>query len=193
MKTRFSNGLAAVAVAGGCVGLFLLGFATAPGQEAQEAMTVVSSQAIARDIPTYVQEARSVVIGTVADVGQAYEVEGDANCETIVQRDVGLKVERVLRGRREPAYLTLAVEGGSVGPHRVVAEDEASFHVGERVLLFVGENTAGDAVVFAGAYGKLAISEDGETVAGNAGLRRPLAEVVDEILAAPDLDEPRPE
>lgn len=182
MKTSSSNVVLLLTSGALCLGAFGVGFATSP-LAAVGTTTVVSSQVIARDIPTYTREARSVVLGTVVSIGEPYQFDLGVNCETTIRHDVRLKVERVLRGESQSADLSLIVEGGTIGMDRVVAEDEAAFRVGERVIVFVGTNEDGDNVVFAGAYGKLTVSRDGDSVVGNAGFQRPLQALIDEIQA----------
>ena len=176
--------VALVASGGLCIGSFVAGFATAPWPPAQGITSVVSSQVVARDIPTYTRQAKSVVVGTVVEIGDPYEFDLGVNCETTIRHDVTVAVERVLHGEDEGSQVTLAVEGGSIGNETVTAQDEAAFRDGERVLVFVGTNEDGDDIVFAGAYGKLTVSKDGASVFGNAGLQLPLQAVIDEIQAA---------
>lgn len=87
---------------------------------------------VARDIPAYTRDASAIIIGTVQSV------DGDG---------IEIEVEEILKGDLQMSKIAvLADEEGGV-----------SFVPGEKVLLFVGTNDAGNYIVYAGLFGKYLI------------------------------------
>ena len=118
----------------------------------------VHSIVITRDINVYTQSADAIVVGEVVEVSDPYFREGTQ----MIQRDVMVNVDEVLKGDEDMTDVTLIVEGGQIGRKRVIMEDGVRLTEGEKVLLFLGTNSDDEYVVFAGPYGKYLIDENDE-------------------------------
>ena len=159
--------------------LALGGFATLRLMPTPPSSVVIHDLVVARDISVYAEQSDAVVIGTVVEIGGAHW----ARDHTMIQREVELSVEQTLKGDPTVTRRQVVVEGGTVGERSVMVEDGVRFTPGERVLLFLGRNARDDLGVFAGAYGKYSIDDQG-TAVSVGDYRAPLEDLQDEILDA---------
>lgn len=138
-----------------------------------------SSSIIGGGVPVYSKMADAIVIGVVDEVGKPYwQEEAQDKNHDMIQRDVTLHVEEVLKGN-DMEGLTLVLQGGTIDDTEVIAGDEAKLRKGERVLLFVGTNADEEYVVFAGAAGKYLIDADDN--ARNIDTKMPLEDLKADI------------
>lgn len=138
----------------------------------------VHSLVIARDIPVYTHESAAIIVGVVQEVSEPYWGDDHA----MVQRDVEIAVDEVLKGDPQMTDVTVTMEGGKIGKERFIVEDAVRFQLDEEVLLFLGVNHEEDYVVFAGPYGKYLISDDGTVVSSIGDFTMPLDDLKEEIL-----------
>lgn len=117
---------------------------------------------MARDITTYTQQSDLIIIGKVTEVNDPYVI-GDT---VTLQQDAQIDVQEVLKG--DPAIKSVKVEGlanqieGGYWPEKL-ATLKGTYGLlvsGEKVLLFVGKETSGRYVVFAGPLGKYLIDDN---------------------------------
>ncbi|MFA6888583.1 MAG: hypothetical protein WC254_03735 [Candidatus Woesearchaeota archaeon] len=101
---------------------------------------------IARDIPYYTHDASAIIIGTVQEVNSPY----------VKIEYVTIGVDEVLKGDSQMTNVTIYVDKHIV--------DGVSFVLGENVLLFLGTDTEGSFIDYAGPYGKYLINDEGTTV-----------------------------
>jgi len=103
------------------------------------------------------KRADMVVLGTVIELKSAWDAK-----YTAIHTDVTLAVEHVLAGRREEEVVTLQVAGGSVRGIGMRTSHDATFQVGERVIVFLDRRAVPSTVVGM-QQGKFAVT--GNTVA----------------------------
>ncbi|MFA4815580.1 MAG: hypothetical protein WC924_01840 [Candidatus Gracilibacteria bacterium] len=146
----------------------------------------VQSSYIARDINLYTESVPVIVIGSVAKVGEPY-LRDDRGLTS--QQNIQIRVEEVLKGDLSISNLSILIEGGQTVLVKdeqkgvVSGDDSAFFTIGENVLLFLGTNSYGDYVVFAGPNGKYLIDEQ-NTVTSIGDFEMPLKELRAKINAA---------
>jgi len=87
------------------------------------------------------KRADMVVLGTVIELKSAWDAK-----YTAIHTDVTLAVERVLAGRQEEEVM-LQVAGGSVRGIGMRTSHDATFQVGERVIVFLDRRTVPSTVV----------------------------------------------
>lgn len=132
-------------------------------------------------IPEYSKMADAIVIGVVEEVGQPYWQETQDEQHDLIQRDATIRVEEILKGETNIIDLTLVLQGGTIGDTSVLAENEAKFKQGEKVLLFIGTNSEGDNVVFAGSSGKYLINQEETEVTSTGNIKMPLDKLIEQI------------
>lgn len=159
---------------------FTLGLAAAPEADEGSTTILVSDLAIARDFDTYSKLADAIVIGKVGRSSEPYMRMDEA----MVQRDVRFEVSDVLKGDFAWDEITVVVEGGTLDRQTIVVEEAARLNSGEECLLFLGTNTQGEFVVFAGPQGKYLIN--GSRVVGADNFGASLSELENRILDALD-------
>ena len=179
---QLAASLLAIGTAGG-----LLGVAYAVQHEIEPSPTatttlVMHQSVLARDITVYARAADAIVIGTVKDVHAPRFQPG----VRFVERSAIVDVTEEIKGSFPDGTVTVALPGGTAQGLTVLVEDSAELAAGERVLLFLGTNTANEYVIFAGPLGKYAL--DGRDIATSPGdFKMPLAELQSEIFEALDL------
>ncbi|MFH1224757.1 MAG: hypothetical protein V1676_03045 [Candidatus Diapherotrites archaeon] len=141
------------------------------------------------------KHSESVVIGRVTEIlpskwdtpdgGRPTDVASDASIYT----DIIIQVDKVVKGS-VPSSVVVRTLGGQVGDDGMIAEGEAEFKVGEKVLLFLTTNDPSDNTtsnggahywVVAGMHGRFAITDDSFAVRPNVPeqyQRLPLEEVL---------------
>lgn len=88
---------------------------------------------VERDFPDLVERAEDIVVGTVADVGNAQKPSGEP-ITLVTVADL-----TVLKGSADDT-VTLEFYGGEVGDYAVRVPDMPTFKPGERVVLFIAGN-----------------------------------------------------
>lgn len=130
---------------------------------------------VERDFPDLVQRAEDVVVGTVAEVGNAQKPSGEP-ITLVTVSDL-----TVLKGDASDS-ITLEFYGGPVGDYAVRVPDMPTFKPGERVVLFIagnGENVCPLVGVWQGSFRvRYDDSRDTEIVTTNGGT--PIAGIVDD-------------
>lgn len=116
---------------------------------------------VARDITSYTNQADVIVVGTVREVNDPYITS--ATGITLLQ-DAQVDVLEVLKGDRNMKNVKVSrladqIEGFSPENISALKGKTGLLKPGEKVLLFLGKDSAGDFVVFGGPYGKYLIDE----------------------------------
>ncbi len=65
----------------------------------------------------------------------------DLNSDDIIYTDVTISVDKYLKNPQNSQEVIVRILGGNVNKDAMSAEDEPSFKVGEKVLLYLGEDT----------------------------------------------------
>ncbi len=145
------------------------------------------SSYVGRDIAQYSKDVNAIILGSVSDVGEPY-LRDDRGLTS--QQDIKISVSEVIKGDiKANSDISLLIEGGqnvliSENQKTVVrSEESALFSEGEKVLLFLGMNSRGDYVSYAGPYGKYLIDEQ-LNVTSIGGFEMSLSELKDKIKAA---------
>ena len=123
---------------------------------------VVGAHAMSVIAPTFDQlvgAATTVVRGVVTDV---HCVSVDTPQGTAIQTLVTFHVERVLKGNAN-ADLTLNFLGGKLGARTLTVLGMPTFKVGDREIVFVGDNGHAICPVLAAGYGRYHVRHDRAT------------------------------
>jgi hypothetical protein len=129
----------------------LVGVVLSPGMGAT-AMTSFSLQQLS-------QGAETIVLGTVTN-----QVSGWNTSHTAIYTDVTVNVEEVIKGVAGPE-VTFRIAGGEVGPIGMRTSTDPTFHIAERVIVFL--RTAGTtAQLFGLQQGKFTVNDGTVTQEG---------------------------
>lgn len=145
----------------------ITGFAsvTALQQPAEEKVVHVGIALVPLDVSDLSKDATHVIIGTVADVVAGPTQHDEKHSTTRGFTDVVIDVEKDLAGTYKDDQITVRTLGGMAGDVKIVAEDEAKFVRGEKVVVFVNQaesNTVwGDSfVVYGRDQGKYTVIDE---------------------------------
>lgn len=158
------------------VGVAALINSTAPvpptvGSDEALGMTSVTSAAWPSevlDISFLDKYSESVVIGRVIEILPSRwdtpdgKKPADIMLDFSIYTDVIIKVDKIVKGST-PAILVVRTMGGQVGDDLMFAEDEASFELGENVLLFLTREGTHYRIT-GWEYGKFSITDDNQAV-----------------------------
>ena len=150
-----------------------------------ETTVFVHDTVLARNIPLFSHEASGIIVGTIHAIGPARWSPDHAT----VEREVMVDVEEDLKGDFQSSQVVVAVEGGSVPGRTVLVGEGVGLEQGEHVLLFLGRNTRGEFVVFAGPVGKYLIDDAG-VVTSVGEFSMSLTELENQIFDALEHDTP---
>ncbi|MEK7281509.1 MAG: hypothetical protein AAB037_04055 [Chloroflexota bacterium] len=89
----------------------------------------------ATDVPELSRSAKAIMVGAVVDKLPSRKFV-DEHEETIIYTEWVVGVQRRVKGEAADR-ITIRTLGGRVGPTEMVAEDQPTLQVGERVLLFL--------------------------------------------------------
>ena len=89
----------------------------------------------ATDVPELSRSAKAIMVGAVVDNLPSRKFV-DEHEETIIYTEWVVGVQRRVKGEAADR-ITIRTLGGRVGPTEMVAEDQPTLQVGERVLLFL--------------------------------------------------------
>lgn len=132
------------------------------------------SSYLARSIPSYTQEVPAIVIGTVTKVSDPYV---ELTISEVLKGDASMNTVNVLVRNHE------IVQIDGTGKTIIPGKDPRLFVEGEHVLVFLGMNSQGEYVSYAGPYGKYLIdSENNTTSIGDFAM--PLSELKAKIQEA---------
>lgn len=121
----------------------------------------------------------SIVIGTTLDISSKWNTPDGKKSITdsndFIYTDVDIKSEEYLKNPSSAEIITVRVLGGTVGQDTSDVEDQPSFKTGEKVLIFLKEDTdprtkdiGGKHLVVAGLIqGKITISENNDVTIGD--------------------------
>lgn len=122
----------------------------------------------------------SIVIGTTLDVSSKWNTPDGkksttADSKDFIYTDVDIKSEEYLKNPLGKEIVTVRVLGGTVGQDISDVEDQPSFKTGEKILIFLKEDTdprtkdiGGKHLVVAGLIqGKIVISENNDVTIGD--------------------------
>lgn len=110
-----------------------------------QAQTIIHSGTMVEiGVPELTLRAKSVVVGTVADKLPSRK-SVDRQGDPIIYTDWVVEVQRMVKGEAAER-ITVRTLGGRVGLTEMVAEDQPTFQVGERVLLFLNNQDRDGAI-----------------------------------------------
>jgi len=107
---------------------------------------------IKMEVEDLTEEADVILIGKVTEI----TTHGG---ERMIYRRVEVEVERYLKNPLDSPEVFIRVLGGQIGETGVWVEDQPSFDVGERVLVFIYEESGGAYQVVGGPQGKYTLTE----------------------------------
>lgn len=122
----------------------------------------------------------SIVIGTVLDISSKWStIDGkkpaNVGSNDFIYTDVDIKSGEYLKNPSNAEIITVRVLGGTVGQDNSDVEDQPSFKTGEKILIFLKEDSdprtkdiGGKHLVVAGLIqGKIVISENNDVTIGD--------------------------
>lgn len=114
-------------------------------------------------------------------IGKVTEKKSQWNADrTSIYTLVTLAVEQWLKGQSGNNKMVIKVPGGEVGGITQQVEDAASFHTGEKALVFLSRNDDGTTGVVGGFQGKTTI-EGGNVVSSNQSLNDFISQIKAEV------------
>lgn len=141
----------------------IAGLASVAAQQPTEEKVVHAGIALVPlNVADLSKDSTHVIIGTVADIAAGPTQHDEKHSTLRAFTDVVIDVEKDIAGTYKGDQITVRTLGGMVGDVRIVAEAEAKFTEGERVVAFIndaGSNTAwGDSfVVYGREQGKYTV------------------------------------
>ncbi len=102
-----------------------------------------------------VRGAHRIVIGEVTSVEARWDLGG-----RFIWTFVTLETQQVLKGQATGSELTIRVMGGKIGETALAVSETPTFSKGEKVLVFLHENTTGLFDVFNWQHGKFSFVGD---------------------------------
>lgn len=163
-----------VIIIGGMVGFFITHLFR------ENAPIIVRSLVISKDIPIYTKESAAIIIGTVRNI----DFPRWNDDYSMIEREAKVSIDEVIKGDPSWREVSIILEGGDLNGKKIIVEDEADIVAGEKVLLFLGKNSEGKYVIFAGMNGKYIIDSDFEKVSDSEGKVLSLKELKSQISTA---------
>jgi hypothetical protein len=128
-------------------------------------MDIPSHLYIGGGIPVYAQEAPTIIIGEVKNIGEPIHIDNGTITQP-TQQEINIDVTEVLKG--DTSIKNISVFTNIEKTVDGVPVAEVSFKQGEKVLLFLGEDFSGNYVTFAGPAGKYII-DNNDNVSSSSG------------------------
>jgi hypothetical protein len=129
-------------------------------------------------VPVYAQEAPAIIIGEVKGVGDPYLQKAG---NIIPKQNVSIDVKEVLKGVASMKNVNVVIDAEKTMAGEPIGG--VSFKQGEKVLLFMGMDSAGDYVSFAGPAGKYLIDENNNVIS-NTGEKLSMGDMRVQISSA---------
>ena len=104
------------------------------------AAAVARAQETAVSLPDRARGAERVVVGRVASVTPAWQVNDYG--DRLIVSTVHVTVDETLKGQAD-STLDVEVEGGTIGKVKLIVSDETAFNPGDRAVFYVKRNRRG--------------------------------------------------
>lgn len=138
-------------------------------------------------IPVYAQEASPIIIGEVKGISDPVDNSWPTSVPRLFLQHVNVDVNEVLKGNAALKSVNVRVDVVQTADGRFVPE--VSFKPGEKVLLFLSEDSLGNYGIFGGPYGKYLIDTN-DDVTSLEEAKMPLADAktkISEAMKAPPI------